>query len=57
MLVGSSAHTGIGLSTPRSVNSAVTRGAMIRVEVVMLGERHFIIILSLESGAAFSCET
>ena len=56
MLVGSSAHTGIGLSAPRSVSSAMTRGAMIRAEVVMLGERHFIIILSLEPGAAFSCE-
>jgi hypothetical protein len=35
----------------------MTRGAMIRAEVVMLGERHFIIILSLEHEAAFSCET
>ncbi len=57
MLVGSSAHTGIGVSAPRSVSSAMTRGAMIRAEVVMLGERHFIIILSLEPEAAFSCET
>jgi hypothetical protein len=35
----------------------MTRGAMIRAEVVMLGERYFIIILSLEPGAAFSCAT
>ena len=57
MLVGSSAHTGIGVSAPRDVSRTTTRGAMIRAEVVMLGERHFITILSLKPGSASSCET
>jgi len=56
MLVGSSAHTGIGLVAPRSVSRTTTKGATIRVEVVMADERHLIIILCLEPGAAFSCE-
>ena len=57
MLVGASAHTGMGVSAPRNVSRTMTRGALIRAEVVMVDEKHFIIIPSLEPGAASSCET
>lgn len=57
MLVGSSAHVGIGVTAPISASRMTTKGVMIRAEVVMVDEGHFIIIPSMDPGAAFSCKT
>lgn len=57
MLVDSSARTGIGVFAPISVSRTITRGMTIRAEVLMVDERHLIIILSMELGAALSCKT